>query len=68
MENVIPIEEKIERIKFKIKKILKENADFWGMLLNNVINLEECNEAIKKVFEDIQTIKIMWLKIIIYLN
>jgi len=68
VENVIPVEMKIERIKYKIKRILSSNADFWGMLLKNIINLEECNQAIKKVLEEIEAIKGMWKRVIVYLN
>lgn len=38
------------------------------MLLKNVINLEELNQAIKRVFEDIEEIKKMWIKVVVYLN
>ncbi|EAR94555.2 transmembrane protein, putative (macronuclear) [Tetrahymena thermophila SB210] len=68
VENVIPIELKIDRIKYKIKQILLQNISFWNMLLKNVIVLEELNQAIKKVFEDIDEIKKMWIRVIVYLN
>ncbi|KAL4500954.1 hypothetical protein ABPG73_013692 [Tetrahymena malaccensis] len=68
VENVIPIELKIDRIKYKIKQILIQNISFWNMLLKNVIVLEELNQAIKKVFDEIDEIKKMWIRVIQYLN
>ncbi|KAL4511596.1 hypothetical protein ABPG72_012441 [Tetrahymena utriculariae] len=68
VENVIPIELKIDRIKYKIKQILLQNISFWNMLLKNLIVLEELNQAIKKIFDDIEEIKKMWIRVIIYLN